>query len=273
MGSIIILSVALVFCFVFNVLFISLAARAVGSKRAQFRWSVLALVLCLLLNLIEFPLQLVLPHETSQRSLESLGFLLTIQWIAYFLIFKITFGLPVGRTFAPLAANLVCYVLGFAAAYFVISPFATQTFVVSTKSMSPTLEPGDRFMANKLVSPKRFDLIAYHPKAEPGSVYIQRIIGLPNERVRFESGKLYINDQSIAPPTVLTGRLHMPPLMMSPRYRDGQIIQLRDDEMFLVGDNIDISYDSRLMGPSKMSSLVGVADWMFWPIAKVKLMR
>jgi len=47
---------------------------------------------------------------------------------------------------------------------------------------------------------------------------------------------------------------------------------LASDEYFLIGDNIDNSGDSRRDGPSKASSLIGIADFVYWPVDKMRLL-
>ena len=50
------------------------------------------------------------------------------------------------------------------------------------------------------------------------------------------------------------------------RYKDDETITLGDDEYFFVGDNVEHSNDSRLSGPTRGSSLVGVVDLIYWPL-------
>ena len=146
-----------------------------------------------------------------------------------------------------------------------------------TGSMSPTIDPQDRFVVNKLLSPRRFDLIAYHANDPPENpIYVKRLIALPGERLRFESGDLYINDQKMHVPDVIAGRCRATVGRNPSRgdlYRDGETIQLGPDDYFLLGDDIDISLDSRWQGPSPKSSTVGVVDVIYWPVPKIKIIR
>ena len=149
----------------------------------------------------------------------------------------------------------------------VLRPFVVEAYVLPTGSMVPTIRAGERIMVDKLEKPRRRDVVAYHVGTQ---VYCKRLVGLPGERLRFNDGNLYVNEQLVIAPAVVTGRYHMMSIM---RYRDGQIITLADDEFFVVGDNVTLSYDSRMVGPSKWSSMIGVADFLYWPMNRFQFLR
>src|SRR5205823_2060885 len=109
-----------------------------------------------------------------------------------------------------------------------------------TPSMAPTIEPRDRLLVNKLLRPRRWDMVAYWRHDEqPPAVYCKRLIALPGERLRFDGGMVYINDQLMPAPAVVAGRCHASVPGTAARYADGQTIALGSDEYFLVGDNVD----------------------------------
>jgi hypothetical protein len=45
-------------------------------------------------------------------------------------------------------------------------------------------------------------------------------------------------------------------------------MKLGSEEYFLLGDNAELSRDSRFFGPIKRSAIFGVAGWIYWPIAR-----
>jgi type IV secretory pathway protease TraF len=47
---------------------------------------------------------------------------------------------------------------------------------------------------------------------------------------------------------------------------------MSDRQMFLIGDNVDLSYDSRMDGPSDIASIIGVVDAIYWPPSHVRVM-
>jgi signal peptidase I len=134
-----------------------------------------------------------------------------------------------------------------ALALWVIRPFVTEAYVRPTASMSPTLAPGDCILANKLQRPRRWDIVLYHPPLPDGTVggdtYCKRLVGLPGERLRVEGGNLYVNDRLVAAPPMVAGRYTMGRYGL--HYHDGQTITLAADQLFLIGDSVNKSYDSR----------------------------
>jgi signal peptidase I len=157
-----------------------------------------------------------------------------------------------------------------------VKPFLVEAFVMPTKSMSPTINPDDRFIVNRLLRPRRWDLVAYRNNGPHPEVYCKRVIGLPGEKLRFDHGNIFINDHLVTPPPVLAGHLRAFPGETQPayfRYKEGETITLGDNQYFFVGDNIDISADSRMYGPSDRSSLVGVVDVIYWPVTKIRILR
>ncbi|MBC7784215.1 MAG: signal peptidase I [Burkholderiales bacterium] len=255
---------------------LSLSARAVGSPRGRFRVALIVAALLIVLGIVFAVMEAAMtPTVPPQVPVTGLV-LLIVQVIAIFFILRSTFDLTVKRTFAPFGTYVALILVQLVLTVFVIKPFIVEAFVMPTKSMSPTIEPGDRFVVNKLIRPRRLDLVAYwNDDAEP-AIYCKRLIGLPGERLRFEQGGLYVNDQPIALPPVLAGRCSASvstlPFNRS-RYRDGESIRLGEDEYFFIGDNVEASADSRLAGPSRASSVVGVVDFLYWPLSKARLVR
>ena len=72
--------------------------------------------------------------------------------------------------------------------------------------MLPTLEPGDRLMANKWLTLRRLDLVAFHSPQEDGEIYCKRLLGKPGDRLRFQAGKVYLNSEQFVLPGVLPAK-------------------------------------------------------------------
>jgi len=85
----------------------------------------------------------------------------------------------------------------------------------------------------------------------------KRVIGLPGEKIRYKNNKLYINDKIIED---------------SYAYGDTenfQEITLGNDEYFLMGDNREISLDSRSLGVIKKDEIEGTAGIVLYPFNKI----
>ena len=78
--------------------------------------------------------------------------------------------------------------------------------VVISASMEPTLQIGHHLLVNKVVykfhEPERGDIITFHPPNNPKTVFIKRVIGLPNDTVSVKEGMVYVNDSPLSEPYI-----------------------------------------------------------------------
>lgn len=97
---------------------------------------------------------------------------------------------------------------------FVIRTFLIEPFKIPSGSMMPTLIAGDFIAVNKfsyglrlpvfnkliykIGSPERGDIFVFHYPKDPSIDYIKRVIGLPGDTIRYESKKLFINNQQMS---------------------------------------------------------------------------
>jgi len=84
---------------------------------------------------------------------------------------------------------------------------------------------------------------------------IKRVIGLPGETIEIRDNHVLVDGTSIDEP-YLAEDVQMSD--MPPR-------TLRDDELWVMGDNRDFSSDSRRFGPIKVNNVIGRAFVRFWP--------
>ena len=248
------------------------AARKAGSRHGRIRVGLFVNLLIGVVQAILIAVAALVPQDNEVTSLVvSLGIVL-INLLASFELMRWGFGLTVGRTFLPFGASMVVNVIAAVLVFGVIRPLVCQTFRTPSKGMAPTLEPGDRISVNRLLAPRRWDLVVYRHE-HSGVLYCKRVAGLPGERLRFEGGSLFVNDQPAVAPPVLAGRLRATPFAARGRYREGETITLGEQEYFYIGDNVDNSADSRLEGPSDAGSLGGVVDLIYWPPRKAAILR
>lgn len=142
-------------------------------------------------------------------------------------------------------------------AYFLVEYAVEKTTVVG-ESMETTLQEGDKIVINKLAyrfsKPKRFDVIVFKQSGKEHSYYnIKRIIGLPGETVQIEDGVVYINDEPIKEKSAVDV-IKNPGLSVEP-------IILEDKEYFVLGDNRNLSEDSRFanIGNVVFDDIIGKA--------------
>ncbi len=101
---------------------------------------------------------------------------------------------------------IVCAILVFCC--LVIGCGVYGHYVQATDSMLPTIGIGDHLVTieikSKYVNPiKRFDIVVYQAQPakvkvefnEKTTIFVHRVIGLPNEKVEIKEGKVFINDK------------------------------------------------------------------------------
>ena len=133
----------------------------------------------------------------------------------------------------------------------------TRTFLitpvrVSGTSMNNTLYNGDIMFLYKIATYQRGDIVVVSKKVE-GDTIIKRIIGMPGETIKCEDGIIYINNKKF-----------------NHKYGYGTTSdfdekKLGNDEYFLLGDNREVSQDSRAFGAVKEKNLLGETNFVIFP--------
>ncbi len=140
-----------------------------------------------------------------------------------------------------------------------IRTFLVTPAAVSGSSMESTLNNHDLVIINKLVyriKPiERFDIVVVN-NDEDNDRIIKRVIGLPNETIEYKDNKLYINGKLIE-------------TKLSFEYTDDFKVETKEDEYFVLGDNRDVSKDSRMLGSFNKKDIVGRVGIRFYPFDKV----
>lgn len=117
------------------------------------------------------------------------------------------------------------------------------------ESMAPTLRGGDRFLVDKACVPGRGDLVVFvAPPEDQGKTFIKRVVALEGDVVRAGADGVEVNGRlavqgradPFGPVTVPNGRL------------------------FVVGDNLQDSRDSRQFGTVEKAAIRGRVLYVFW---------
>lgn len=141
--------------------------------------------------------------------------------------------------------------------------FIIDSFIVKGDSMAPSISDGDYVFINKLAyyskEPKRGDIIVVKPRFQPLKI-IKRVIGLPDERVEIANGLVYIkNARKDESEIISESYLNLPETASIGL----TAIKLDTKEYFVLGDNRNISIDSRELGPIDSWDIEGRVFFVF----------
>lgn len=154
------------------------------------------------------------------------------------------------RQLAVIALLLVCSLFSYSA----INRWALSTVVVQGRSMTPTLQDGERCLLNRLsyiyAAPRRGDLVVLRDRGAD-DLAVKRIIALPGESVRVSQGRIFVNGRRLVEAYLEDGTQTVAPT------GDDLCYTLSHDEYFVLGDNRAESEDSRYYGPVARGKIIG----------------
>jgi signal peptidase I len=151
-----------------------------------------------------------------------------------------------------------------------------QAFVIPTGTMEDTLLIGDRVLVQRFPSPHpvRGGMIVFLYPIDRRQTYVKRVIGVPGDRIRISGKVVYRNGAALDEPyathrTVYEDayRDNFPSKPNFPLYStteemlrkhvlNGEVV-VPDGEYFVLGDNRDLSLDSRYWGFIGAGDLIG----------------
>ena len=120
-----------------------------------------------------------------------------------------------------------------------------QKINIIDNSMEPTIKHGDFIVMRKIIfsyNPKRFDLISFENN---GLNLIKRVVGVKNEIIEVSNGNLIINENLIKEDFIENKfNFNFPKTI------------LKNNEVFVLGDNREFSKDSRNFGAIKIKKIL-----------------
>ena len=206
-------------------------------------------------------------------------------------------------------------------AVFFLRSFLVEPFKIPSGSMIPTLLVGDFILVNKytygirlpvinkkiveLNSPQRGDVVVFRYPVDPSLDYIKRIVGLPGDKVAYQTKRLTINGKPM--PMSRNGDwFDKDRFFYTPRYveqlgavkhevliegeapafvphvlefsqrdkciynSEGFICEVPPGHYFAMGDNRDNSQDSRVWGFVPDENIVGKAFFIWFNFSDIK---
>lgn len=173
-----------------------------------------------------------------------------------------------------------------------------EAFRVPTASNYPTIAPGDRLLANKIAynhsDPKRGDLVVFINPEDREVNFIKRVVAVAGDTVEIKGGAFYINDRKIPRHPVAESKADGTGMGLNCEPVKGEVLcevngdtqykiflaapphdQYSDDfakitvpnyHCFVLGDNRNLSRDSRHFGPVLLATIKGRAEYLYWPV-------
>lgn len=180
-----------------------------------------------------------------------------------------------------------------------IITFVVQAFQIPSSSMEDTLLIGDHVFVNReQFSPPtswigpvlpyrkvhRGDIVVFLSPAEPGLYVVKRIIGVPGDRIHLRDGVVYRNGEQLNEPYVIHSVNNINPYRdnfpavppsdfnnVTPewqltirQYIQGEDLVVPENSYFGMGDNRDVSLDSRFWGFIPRQNVIGRPLFIYW---------
>lgn len=178
-----------------------------------------------------------------------------------------------------------------------IITFTLQAFEIPSSSMENTLLIGDHvFVDRMMLAPRtaalakllpyrnvhRGDIVVFLSPETPGLYVVKRIIGQPGDKIHLRDNQLFLNGQLQNEPYVVHNGSYnpyrdnfpeVPPeegtitpewhLELSSHLQNGDVV-VPDGSYFAMGDNRDVSYDSRYWGFIPQENVIGRPMFIYW---------
>ena len=179
-----------------------------------------------------------------------------------------------------------------------IITFTLQAFVIPSSSMENTLLIGDHVFVDRIMlapksnwlgplipyrHPRHDDIFVFVSPAEPGLYVVKRVIGVPGDRIKLRDGVVYRNGEQLDPSFVVRNGTYnayrdnfptVPPTDydgVNPVWREALASRIDNGELvvppnsiFAMGDNRDVSLDSRYWGFVPYENVIGRPMILYW---------
>ncbi len=117
--------------------------------------------------------------------------------------------------------------------------------------------------------PKRGDVMVFVYPEDRSKDFIKRLIALPGETVEIKDGRILINGQEVKEPSIANTYYYN----RGDYGQEGVPITVPEGHYFMLGDNSGSSHDSRYWGFIDVKDVVGKAEFIFWPLNRIRIIQ
>jgi signal peptidase I len=152
-----------------------------------------------------------------------------------------------------------------------IRTFAFQAFSIPTTSMVPALARGDRILVQKAFfnwhQLHEGDVVVFtHPPRDhcpgpAGTDLVKRVIALPGQTIYSAGNDIYVDGRRLREPYLPARDPLGTPIPGATRRTPFRVPQ---GDFYMMGDNRQISCDSRFWGPVRGTSIIGKVVLLWW---------
>ncbi len=143
----------------------------------------------------------------------------------------------------------------------IVTSLLVRVVIVQEESMSPSLNKGDVVFFFKPGSPEPGDIVFYKNPVQTDRSGISRVVAGPGSSVEIRD-KTVLVDKQRSPVSYKHSDNRIFPEDFS--YRDNMpVTTVKEEHLFIIGDNFDRSYDSRYFGQLHSGLIKGVMFFSF----------
>lgn len=171
---------------------------------------------------------------------------------------------------------IISIVVAVALVLFIVN-FVAKSYTVKGDSMDPTLKDGQHVIVNlfdyRFNDIKKGNVIVFH--ANKTDDYVKRVIGTPGDSIEYKKDKLYVNGHQVKEPYLDYNEKHKQYEYITGSFKtkdlpNAQGNKIPKGKLLVLGDNREVSKDSRSFGLIDKDTVVGKVSFRFWPFSDFK---
>lgn len=139
--------------------------------------------------------------------------------------------------------------------------------------MEPTFYTGNYLIVDQLTyrfkDPQRGNVVIFKFPNNESKYLIKRIVGMPGEDFKIDTGEIYIKENKLKD----WEKINIPNLSKDEKESlKNTETRLKEDEYFVMGDNSEVSLDSRTWGVLPADFIVGRAFIRLFPFTEISFL-